>query len=143
MEEFMLYNNRTLKEEEISFGLYRTINMCTFIKMEYLVANALVELYDKKGVDRISLDQIQKYGIKVEEELNSKENTRAILLYSNVYTKEFLEDYSEWFELIDNQIKIRSGVGVEDIREHILSYVSVDVLFALLAEKTLRVIDAA
>ena len=84
MEEFMLYNNRTLKEEEISFGLYRTINMCTFIKMEYLVANALVELYDKKGVDRISLEQIQRYGIKVEEELNSKENTRAILLYSNV-----------------------------------------------------------
>ena len=41
-----MYNSDTLKKGSIR--LYRTKNMCTFIKMEYLVANALVELYDKK-----------------------------------------------------------------------------------------------
>ena len=111
--------------------------------MEYLVANALVELYDKKGIDKVSLDSIRKYGIKVEEEMNSQNNTKAILLYSNVYTKEFLQDYSDWFELVDDYIKIKDGVTIEDIQEHILSYVSVDVLIALLNSNALSAINAA
>lgn len=124
-----MYNSDTLKKGSIR--LYRTKNMCTFIKMEYLVANALVELYDKKRVDRISLDDIQKYGIKVEEQINSKENTRAILLYSDNYTKEFLHDYSDFFEKVDDFIKIKNGITIEDIREHILSYIPFDLLIVL------------
>ncbi len=138
-----LYNESTNRKENISGSLCNTTNMCTFIKMEYLVANALVELYEKKKIDRISLEQIRNYGIKVEEELNSKDNTRAILLYSNNYTKEFLRDYSDFFEMIDSDIRIREGITIKDIREHILSYVSVNLLFALLDKKTLSVIDAA
>ena len=105
-----MYNINDIIGGEASQRLPETFSMCTFIKMEYLVANALVELYEKKGIDKISLDDIRNYGIKVEEEMNSQENTRAILLYSNVYTKEFLQDYSDWFELIDNYIKIKDGV---------------------------------
>ena len=116
--------------------------MCTFIKMEYLVANALVELYEKKQVNMISLEDIRKYGVKVEEVLNEIDGSRAILLYSNNYTKEFLQDYSDWFEMVDNNIKIKAGVTIDDIREHVLSYVSIDILIAMLSEKSLRVIDA-
>ena len=139
----MLYNIGTILWRDASYCLSKTINMCTFIKMEYLVANALVELYDKKGIDKVSLDSIRKYGIKVEEEMNNQNNTKAILLYSNVYTKEFLQDYSDWFELVDDYIKIKDGVTIEDIQEHILSYVSVDVLIALLNSNALSAINAA
>lgn len=142
MNTNVVYNGY-IKEKEKSSCLYRTMNTCTFIKMEYLVANALVELYEKKQVNKISLDIIRKYGIKVEEELNSKNNTKAILLYSNNYTKEFLRDYSNLFEMVDDCIKIKDGITIEDIREHILSYISIDILLALLDEKVLSVIDAA
>lgn len=138
-----MYNKCTHNGKGKSVSLSGTRNMCTFIKMEYLVANALVELYEKKQVDMISLEDIRKYGVKVEEVLNSKENSRAILLYSNNYTKEFLQDYSDWFEMVNDFIKIKSGVTIDDIREHILSYISTDILIALLNEKSLRVINAA
>lgn len=107
-----------------------TKGMCIFIKMEHLVANALVELFEEKNIRRISLEDIYNYGIKVEKELNS-ENTRAILLYSNIYTKQFLEDYSEWFVREENYIALRPGKTAEDLREHILSYVSLPLLLAL------------
>ncbi|MBO5970571.1 MAG: hypothetical protein J6S14_18970 [Clostridia bacterium] len=123
--------------------LYKTKGMCTFIKMEYLVANALVELYENKKIDRISLDDVQNYGIKVEKILNKITGTQAILLYSNQYTREFLQDYSDYFVFEENYIKIKSGVSIDDIRNHILSYISVDILLALLDESTLKVINAA
>ncbi len=143
MPRNLLYNKHTSGKENISVCLCKTTNMCTFIKMEYLVANALVELYEKKQIDEISLEQIRNYGIKVEEELNSRNDTRAILLYSNNYTKEFLQDYSDLFELVGDSIKIKTGVTIKDIREHILSYISAEILFALLDQSVLSVIDAA
>lgn len=139
----ILYNSHIIGKGCANIHLYRTINMCTFIKMEHLVASALVELYEKKQIDTITLAQIRNYGIKVEEQLNSQDNTRAILLFSNNYTKEFLQDYSDYFELVDNSIKIKNGVEIDDIREHILSYISAEILFALLDQKVLQVIDAA
>ncbi len=133
----MLYNKniKILKEGKSGNYLNKTINMCTFIKMEYLVANALVQLYETKQINKISLKNIREYGIKVEEKLN--ENSRAILLYSSNYTKEFLQDYSDYFELLNDDICIKSGVTVEEIREHILSYISFDILFALFDEVAL------
>lgn len=141
----MVYNISQGNEREdcTVFKLYKTIGMCTFIKMEYLVANALVELYENKKIDRISLDDVQTYGITVEKVLNAITGTQAILLYSNQYTREFLHDYSDYFVFEDNYIKIKTGVSIDDIRTHILSYVSVDILLALLDENTLKVINAA
>ena len=130
-----MYNKSNLTKE-----LFKTGFMCTYIKMEYLVANALVTLYEKKKITRVSFDDIRNYGIKVEEELINQ-NIHAILLYSNSYTKEFLEDYSEWFERDGDGIKMRAGKTVDQIRNHILSYASLDMLLALIKETTLQVIS--
>lgn len=131
--------NKIKNLKGVSITLYKNNNMCTFIKMEYLVANALVELYERKSIDRISLNEIKEYGIKVEEELiNNK--IHAILLYSSDYTKEFLEDCSDWFEKDDEYIKIREGKTIQEVREHFLSYISVDILLAMLNENVLKVL---
>ena len=136
-----MYNKITNFKGACINHLYKTNYMCTFVKMEYLVANALVELSEKNNVDRISLDTIRKYGIKVEEELKNNK-IHAILLYSSDYTKEFLSDYSEWFEKDGNYIKIKQGKTIEEIREHILSYISIDVLLALLSKNVLNIIHS-
>ena len=100
-------------EDCTAFKPYKTIGMCTFIKMEYLVANALVELYENKKIDKISLDDIKNYGIKVEKVLNKTEGTQAILLYSNQYTREFLQDYSDYFVFEDDYIIVANkGYGL-------------------------------
>ena len=64
----------------------------------------------------------------------------AILLYSSDYTKEFLEDCSDWFEKDDEYIKIREGKTIQEVREHFLSYISVDILLAMLNENVLKVL---
>lgn len=124
-------------------NLCKTMGACMFIRMEYLVASALVELYENKRIDRISLDDVRNYGFQVEKVLNEGGGTQAILLYSNQYTKEFLQDYSDYFTFEDDFIKIKNGITIANIREHILSYVSIDILLALLDEKTLKTINAA
>ncbi|MCM1222634.1 MAG: hypothetical protein NC548_50045 [Lachnospiraceae bacterium] len=131
-----MYNKNNTTEE----SYFRTKEMCTFIKMEYLVASALVELYEKKNIDKISLEDIQKYGIKVEETLLN-EQINAILLYSNNYTKEFLEDYSRFFEREGEFIKKRADVTSQEIREYILAYISVNMLLVLLNKDSLSVIN--
>ena len=130
-----MYNKLVTKKEYYN----KTVYMCTFIKMEYLVASALVELYDKKKINKISFDEIKQYGIKVEEILLS-ENINAILLYSNNYAKEFLDDYSQFFEAKDGCIYIKEKVTIEQIREHILSYISIDMLSVLLNVQSLSAI---
>ena len=131
-----MYNKYNSKEE----SFFKTKDMCTFIKMEYLVASALVELYEKKNIDRISFEDIQKYGFKVEETLlNDKIN--VVLLYSNNYTKEFLEDYSQYFERDGEYIKIKTGITTQQIRERILAYISVNILLVLLNSDSLGVIE--
>lgn len=130
-----MYNKLINKKEYYN----KTVYMCTFIKMEYLVASALVELYDKKKINKISFDEIKQYGIKVEEILLS-ENINAILLYSNNYAKEFLDDYSQFFEAKEGCIYIKEEVTIEQIREHILSYISIDMLSVLLNVQSLSAI---
>lgn len=116
--------------------------MCTYVKMEYIVASALVELCEKKNIRQISLNDIRSYGITVEKHLiNNKVD--AILLYSDNYTKQFLQDYSDYFELNGENIVIKDNVTVDSIREHILSYISFDILFALFSEESLMAINVA
>ena len=131
----IMYNDNKTNEEVF----FKTKGMCTFIKMEYLVASALVELMDKKEINKISLKEIEEYGYKVEQIL-VQQNVNAILLYSNNYTKEFLEDYSDYFELEGDCIKVKSGVSPNEIRNHILAYISAKVLLALLSTDSLSAI---
>lgn len=131
-----LYNKKGFIRKE---KYYKTFTMCTFIKMEDVVASALVELYDKDETPRVSFDTIRSYGFKVEEFL-IKQNINAILLYSNNYAKEFLDDYSQFFERDGDYICLRDGVTSQQIRDRILSYVSIDVLSALLNNEILSAI---
>lgn len=131
------------REELTSKNLFKKNAMYTFIRIEYLAANALVELYEKNRTSSISFENIIKYGISVEEILNKNADTKAILLYSNIYAKEFAHDYSNLFEVTEEEIKIKDGVSIDQIREHILSYLSMDILNALLSQEALSVINAA
>ena len=119
----------------------KTNNMCTFIRMEYLVASALVELYEKKKINKVSIDDIKQYGFKVEKILVDN-NVNAVMLYSNSYMREFLDDYSDYFEYHDDEIYIKDGVTVQKLRDCILSSISMNMLSALLSEQSLRTIHS-
>lgn len=121
----------TKEKLEIYGNFKKEKTMCKFIKIEYVVANALCELFDSKKQTTINFDVLKEYGVQVEKVFSKNNDTKAIFLFSNEYKKEFLRDYSELFDATEESIFLKEGKTTEDIRARILDYVSLDLLLAL------------
>lgn len=106
-----------------------------YIGIEDLVANALIELVEKKGKRQVFFKDLNAYGAMVIKYLNKK-NEQAVLLVSQERTNEFLHDYSEFFELfsegINDGIKLKENVTVEKLWEKFRVYLSIDVMMAFM-----------
>lgn len=102
-----------------------------FIHVEYLIAYILIDFCENKNIDFVSIESIYNLGNEVKKDLMSQGYSPVIFLYSDIYLRDFLLDYSDLFEKNADYIKIRQGITSDDIREHILSYVPSEILFSL------------
>lgn len=106
-----------------------------YIGIEDLVANALIELVEKEGKRQVFFKDLDAYGAMVIKYLNGK-NEQAVLLVSQKRTNEFLHDYSEFFELfsegINEGIRLKESVTVEELWEKFRVYLSVEVMMAFM-----------
>lgn len=109
--------------------------MCIYIGIEDLVANALIELVEKSEKREVLFKQLDEYGAKVIKYLNDKQE-QAVLVLSKERTNEFLHDYSEYFELfssgMDEGIRLKEGISVNQLWEKFRGYLSVDVMLAFM-----------
>lgn len=72
--------------------------MCTFIGIESVAANALIELFEKRDEREISFDTLVRYGMRVVRVLQEHSNEEAVLLLSRKYQINMIENYSDFFE---------------------------------------------
>lgn len=72
--------------------------MCTFIGIESVAANALIELFEKRNETEISFDTLVRYGMQVVRILQEKTNDEIVLLLSRKYQINMVENYSDFFE---------------------------------------------
>lgn len=72
--------------------------MYTFIGIESIVANALIELFEKRNEREVSFDTIVRYGTRVARVLQENVNEEPVLLFSRKYQINMLENYSDFFE---------------------------------------------
>ncbi len=72
--------------------------MCTFIGIESVAANALIELFEKRNETEISFDTLVRYGMQVVRILQGKTNDEIVLLLSRKYQINMVENYSDFFE---------------------------------------------
>ena len=72
--------------------------MCTFIGIESVVANALIELFEKRNEREISFDVLVRYGMQVVRILQEKTHDEVVLLLSRKYQVNMIENYSDFFE---------------------------------------------
>lgn len=72
--------------------------MCTFIGIESVVANALIELLEKRDEKEISFDTLVRYGMQVVRILQEKSDDEIVLLLSRKYQINLVENYSRFFE---------------------------------------------
>ncbi len=73
--------------------------MCTFIGIESVAANALIELLEKRNEREVSFDMIVRYGTRVARVLQESFNEEPILLLSRKYQINMIENYSDFFEV--------------------------------------------
>ena len=104
-----------------------------YIGIEDLVANALIELVEKSQKKEVLFSALNEYGATVIKILLENDK-KAVLILSDENTHEFLNDYTDLFELFSNGkeegIRLKSSVTVEQLWRKFRSYLSLDVIKA-------------
>ena len=108
--------------------------MCKFIGIEDLVANALIEIYEKNGCRKVSFEQLRNYGAVIVSWLQEN-GEEAVILVSKHYTNELIRNYSDFFEVVDSNdhnsyIELKDDKTVDDLRSHFRAYLPIDMIIA-------------
>ncbi len=117
--------------------------MCKFINLEDLVANALIEMIEKNNTNKVSFEQLRKYGNMLISWFKNNNNEDVILLLSKHYISELIYNHPDYFEIYDNNetdnyIKLKQTKTAKDLRDRFRSYLSVDMLMAFTDKENLR-----
>lgn len=89
--------------------------VCTFIGIESLAANALIELFEHKHIREVSFDTLVRYGMEVVQIYQRETGEEAVLLLSRKYQMDMIENYSAYFDVeIDG-----AGQGVLRLKDEI------------------------
>lgn len=126
-------------------------DLCYYIGIEDLAANALIEILRTKEDDEIcqytvTLKELEKYGTEVVRYLNENNGERALLILSRASTRHMFRNYSEFFEEIETNegiaIALQKGKTVEDLIEKFRTYLAIDVMNAFMSKTTVSVLNA-
>lgn len=99
--------------------------MVEFIGMEYLVALALI----KMDREEISLTELNNFRVNVIKSFKEK-NLTSVFLFSDNYAINLVRNYSDCFELVNNDSVLRRKVSKDSLISRFLSYLSNDILTA-------------
>lgn len=77
--------------------------MCTFIGVECLAANALIELYEQQ-IRSLSFEQLADYGLMVVDAYENETSEKAIFIFNQEKIQGLIFDYSDYF-----YVDIRDG----------------------------------
>lgn len=103
--------------------------MKTCIKIEYLAANAIIELLKKDEEPRVSFEKLKNYGINV---IKSLKESREIFFIFDVNTLgNIFNDYSEYFKKEKiaeiEYITLKSGKTIKELENHFINYLPSDI----------------
>ena len=114
--------------------------MCLFIGVECLAVNALIEMC-QNGIEQVSFKMISDYGLTVIDEFEANTSTRAIIIFKNNDLKGLVINYSEFFDIIDDNgeqyLCKKKNVTLDELKEQFRWPVPYDFLKALLSENSL------
>lgn len=115
--------------------------MRTLIAIGDLIANALIELVERKGYRKISFSQLNKYSEAVATNLKAKNIDVYIEINRNT-TEEFFNNYSDVFSLKEENgntfVFLNDSISTDYLRRYFRVNLSVDVLPAFIEENALK-----
>ena len=122
--------------------------MCTFIGIESLAANALIEILEKTGRREVDFETLVKYGMKVVKLLQQQTGEEAILLLSKKYQLDMIENYSDYFDVELNGpgqgiFKLRDDITVDNLSNYFRWTMSMKIIKAFMAEEAITELGVA
>lgn len=94
--------------------------MCTFIGVECVAANALIELY-AHGCNEISFESLADYGLLVVENYENEISERALFIFDQERIAGMIMSYSDFFKVrikgSKKYICLRDNVDIRKVKE--------------------------
>lgn len=117
--------------------------MCTFIGIECLAANALIEILEKSNRREVSFDTLVRYGMEVVRFLQKKSGEEAVLLLSKKYQINMIENYSHFFDvdftgLDQGLFKLKETATLDELTDYFRWTMSVKLVEAFMAPEAVR-----
>lgn len=113
-----------------------------YIQIEDLVANAFIDLIETDSRREIFYSDLDDYGARVIEQLNSSGELKAVLVVSRESQAAVIEDYSDMFEAFEKDgskgIRLLAHVSPLDLWERFCTSLSYTVLKAFQAPAVKR-----
>lgn len=111
--------------------------MNSYIYMEDLVANALIQKIERNHVREVRFSELSEYGSRLVSWWSRKKQIHVTVLLSKYDTEQMLFNYSDFFSIRmaggkDYVIRLRSGKTVGDLRKTFRPYLSVDMLLSFI-----------
>lgn len=113
-----------------------------YIEIEDLVANALIELFERFDKKSITFQTLSQYGDIVVEHL-VRNNKEVIAMYTRDKTVQFFKDYTDFFDVDEIGITLKDGISVRDLKDKFRYNMAFDVFLAFVSEEAVRVLAAA
>lgn len=127
---------------DVSFVfIERMINMCFYIGIEDLAANALIESLRRAKKTFLTYKEIENYGSRVVELLNEK-GEKAVLILSRESTNALFRNYSKFFKEKnvngEKGIELNEEVTLENLINQFRGYLALDVLMAFVNDNSVQ-----
>lgn len=103
--------------------------MATFVGAEYIIANVLIALKKIGKRDSVTLDELSRAGIYIQQK-SLNEDINAIFLSSSEQVASAIYDFSDYFEYDDhaNSIYIVKTKNIDDLESRFVGYLPFEVL---------------
>lgn len=116
-------------------------NMCFYIGIEDLAANALIESMRRAEKNFLTYNEIENYGSKVVKFLNEK-GEKAVLILSRESTNALFRNYSDFFEEKEVGgelgIELKQEISLLDLINQFRGYLALDVLMAFVNDNSVQ-----
>jgi len=121
--------------------------MSMFIGIESLVANALIELFEKTEKREVDFETLYKYGMRVVRYLE-KQGEEAILLLSEKYQLDMVEKYSEYFDVKlygseKGVFRLKENVKIDDLKNYYRWTMSIKAIKAFMSDEAIKELGIA
>ena len=119
--------------------------MYTFIGIENITMNALIEVNERQHQEEVAFSELLRYARKVAKIFEANTGREAAMLVSKKYQVSMMEEYSDLLDIDAYEergvFRLRKGASMEEIVECFRWTIDRDLMNALMSEEAVQELE--